>query len=98
MGLATVVTLGIVALIVAALASYLIAIAYTLYRVSFNLGTVLVGVRAIVWQVTPVPKYVGIILNDVMAIDQAAQQLLAWGKGPDAAAVASQVTTMRTSV
>jgi hypothetical protein len=98
MGAASLVTLGIVFLIVAVLAAYLITIAYTLYRVSFNLGTVLIGVRAIVAQVTPVPKYVGIILNDVMAIDQAAQQLLAWGKGPDALEVASHVSTMRTSV
>ena len=98
MGAATVVTLGIVALIVAALAAYLITISYTLYRVSFNLGTVLIGVKAIVAQVTPVPKYVGIILNDVMAIDQAAQQLLSWGKGPDALETASRVSTMRTSV
>lgn len=98
MGAATVVTLAIVFLIVAVLAAYLITIAYTLYRVSFNLGTVLIGVRAIVAQVTPVPKYVGIILNDVMAIDQAAQQLLSWGKGPDALETASRVSTMRTSV
>jgi hypothetical protein len=97
MGAATFVTLGIVFLIVAVLAAYLITIAYTLYRVSFNLGTVLIGVRAIVAQVTPVPKYVGIILNDVMAIDQAAQQLLSWGKGPDALETASRVSTMRTS-
>ncbi|MDQ4134211.1 MAG: hypothetical protein M3179_13665 [Actinomycetota bacterium] len=98
MGAATVVTLAIVFLIVAVLAAYLITIAYTLYRVSFNLGTVLIGVRAIVAQVAPVPKYVGIILNDVMAIDQAAQQLLSWGKGPEALETASRVSTMRTSV
>ncbi len=97
MGAATVVTLGIVFLIVAVLAAYLITIAYTLYRVSFNLGTVLIGVRAIVAQVAPVPKYVGIILNDVMAIDQAAQQLLSWGK-PQALDSASRVSTMRSSV
>ena len=82
----------------AVIALYLITICYTLNHVSFTLGTVIIGVKAIVAQTDPVPKYVGIILNDVMAIDQAAQQLLAWGKGPDAAAVASQVTTMRTSV
>ncbi len=98
MGAASVVTLAIVFLIVAVLAAYLITIAYTLYRVSFNLGTVLIGVRAIVAQVAPVPKYVGIILNDVMAIDQAAQQLLSWGKGPEALETASRVSTMRTSV
>lgn len=79
MGAATVGTLVGVGLIVAVLAMYLIWIVWTLTRVQFNLGTILIGVRAIVKQVQPVPKYVGIILNDVVAIDQAAKQLLAWG-------------------
>ena len=83
MGGATILTLLGVAVIVAALAIYLITITYQLYKVSYNLGTVLVGVRAIVSQVDPVPNYVGIIVNDVQAIDQAAKQLLAWGE-PDA--------------
>lgn len=82
MGAATVGTLVGVGLIVAVLAFYLIWISWTLWRVHFNLGTILVGVRAIVKQVEPVPKYVGIILNDVLSIDQAAKQLLAWGS-PD---------------
>jgi hypothetical protein len=94
-GLATILTLVGVAIIVAALALYLIAISWILNRVSFRLGTVLIGVRAIVNQVQPVPKYVGIIVNDVMAIDQAAQQLLAWGKGPEAASKASRMAAMR---
>jgi hypothetical protein len=94
-GLATILTLVGVAIIVAALALYLIVIAWILNRVSFRLGTVLIGVRAIVNQVQPVPKYVGIIVNDVMAIDQAAQQLLAWGKGPEAASKASRMAAMR---
>jgi len=68
---------------VAVIALYLIAVAWTLRRVSFNVGTVLFGIRAICRQVEPVPKYVGIILNDVMAIDQAAHQLLAWGGEPE---------------
>lgn len=80
MGLATVVTLIGVAAIVVVLAIYLITISYTLNYVSFTVGTVLVGVRAIVGQTDPVPKYVGIIVNDVVAIDQAANQLLAWGE------------------
>ncbi|MGI8777532.1 MAG: hypothetical protein ACR2LJ_09135 [Acidimicrobiales bacterium] len=95
MGLATILTLVGTAIIVAALALYLIAISYVLNRVSFRLGTVLIGVRAIVHQVEPVPKYVGILVNDVMAIDQAAQQLLAWGKGPEATARISGMAPMR---
>ena len=86
MGLATILTLVGVAIIVAALAIYLIVIAWILNRVSFRLGTVLIGIKAIVHQVEDVPRYVGILVNDVMAIDQAAHQLLAWGKGPDSVA------------
>jgi hypothetical protein len=83
LGAATVVTLIGVGAIVAVLAIYLITIAVTLYRVHFNLGTIIVGVKAICLQVSVVPKYVGIIMNDVLAIDQAAKQLLAWGGDPE---------------
>ncbi len=86
MGLATILTLVGVAIIVAALALYLIMISWILNRVSFRLGTVLIGIKAIVHQVEDVPRYVGILVNDVMAIDQAAHQLLAWGKGPESVA------------
>lgn len=82
MGLATIVSLIGVALIVAAIALYLIAIVLNLQHVTFTLGTVIIGVKAIVAQTDPVSKYVGIILNDVTAIDQAASQLLAWGEQP----------------
>ncbi|MBA2437173.1 MAG: hypothetical protein H0V52_02335, partial [Acidimicrobiia bacterium] len=47
MGAATIVTLIGVFLVVAALAGYLITIAATLRDVSFTLGTVIIGVRAI---------------------------------------------------
>ena len=83
MGAASIVTFIGVGLIVAVLALYLIWIAWTLYRVYFNLGTIIVGIKAICKQVEPVPKYVGIIMNDVLAIDQAAHQLLAWGGEPE---------------
>ena len=95
MGAATIATLFGVAIIVAALAAYLIVIAYVLNRVSFRLGTVLIGVRAIVAQTDAVPKYVGIILNDVMAIDQAAHQLLAWGQAPEDIDKVSRTKAMR---
>jgi uncharacterized protein YoxC len=80
MGAATIVTLIGVFLVVAALAIYLIIIAATLRDVSFTLGTIIIGVQAIVHQTDPVPTYVGTILSDVVAIDQAANQLLSWGK------------------
>ncbi len=94
MGAATIATLVGVTIIVAALAAYLITISYVLYRVSFRLGTVLIGVRAIVAQTDAVPKYVGIILNDVMAIDQAAHQLLSWGKTPEDISKVSRMRAM----
>jgi hypothetical protein len=80
MGAATIVTLIGVFLVVAALALYLTWIAMTLRDVSFTLGTILIGVRAIQNQTATVPTYVGTILSDVVAIDQAANQLLSWGK------------------
>ncbi len=83
MGAATIVTLIGVGAIVAVLALYLITIAWTLWRVHFNLGTIIIGIKSICRQVEPVPKYVGIIMNDVLAIDQAAKQLLAWGGDPE---------------
>ena len=83
MGAATVVTLIGVGVIVVVLALYLITIALTLYRVHYNLGTIIVGINAICLQVSSVPKYVGIVMNDVLAIDQAAKQLLAWGGDPE---------------
>ncbi len=80
MGAATIVTLIGVFLVVAALALYLTWIALALRGVSFTLGTILIGVRAIQNQTNDVPTYVGTILSDVVAIDQAANQLLSWGK------------------
>jgi|GEM_PF-2334674 len=80
MGAATIVTLVGVFLAVGAIALYLIIIAYTLNRVSFNLGTVLIGVRAIVNQTAPVGEVVGQIADDVTAIDNAVKDLLAQGR------------------
>lgn len=94
MSLATIVLFIGIAVAVAIIALYLIAVAWTLYRVYFNLGTVIVGVKSICKQVEPVPKYVGIILNDVMAIDQAAHQLLAWGGEPEDMVVDPRIARM----
>ena len=94
MSAATIVLFIGIGVAVAIIALYLIAVAYTLNRVSFNVGTVLVGVRSIGAQVRPVPKYVGIILNDVMAIDQAAHQLLAWGGNEEDMVVDPRIARM----
>lgn len=80
MGLATIVTLVGVFLIVAALAGYLITIAATLRDVSFTLGTVLIGVRAIANQTAPLRGVVNDILGDVVAMDTALKGLLSGGR------------------
>jgi len=79
---------------VAVIALYLITVAWILNRVTFTLGTVIVGVKSICKQVEVVPKYVGIILNDVLAIDQAAHQLLAWGGEPEDMVVDPRIARM----
>ncbi len=71
MGAATIVTLVGVALVVVALAAYLTIIAYTLNRVSFTLGTILIGVRAIEERCVPLDGLVKGILGEVDAIDKA---------------------------
>ncbi|MGI8757886.1 MAG: hypothetical protein ACR2K0_01095 [Acidimicrobiales bacterium] len=80
MGAATIVTLVAVFLVVAALAGYLITIAATLRDVSFTLGTILIGVRAIANQTAPLKGVVGDIVGDVVAIDTAFKGLLARGQ------------------
>ncbi|MDP9071414.1 MAG: perilipin family protein [Actinomycetota bacterium] len=79
MGAATVVTLIGVFVAVAAVALYLIIIAYTLNKVSFTVGTVLIGVRAIASQCEPLKGVVGDIVADVTAVEQAMGRLVAEG-------------------
>jgi len=81
MGLATIVTLVGVAIIVAALAFYLITIAKTLQHVSFTVGTVLIGVRAIAAQCQPLQPVIRDIANDVSAIDDDLEALVTGGEG-----------------
>ena len=81
MGLATIVTLVGVAIIVAALAFYLITIAATLNHVSFTVGTVLIGVRAIAAQTQPLQPVIRDIVNDVTAIDDDLEALVTGGEG-----------------
>jgi hypothetical protein len=82
-GLATVGTLVGVFVIVAALAIYLITIAAILRHVSFTVGTVLIGVRAIANQTAPLGPVVRDILGDVRAIEDDLEALLgAGGRAP----------------
>ena len=76
MGPETVVTLIGVFLGVGAVALYLIIIAYTLNKVSFTVGTVLIGVRSIAAQTEPVGAVVGDILRETEAIEHALSNLL----------------------
>jgi hypothetical protein len=84
MGLATVVTLIGVFLGVGAVALYLIIIAYTLNKVSFTVGTVLIGVRAIAAQTEPVGSVVSDIYKEVQAIENALSNLLGEAPAPRA--------------
>lgn len=76
MGAATIVTLIAVAVIVGAVALYLIVITFTLRYVSYTLGTILIGVRAIAHRAQPVGEVVTGILEDVEAVDDALRELV----------------------
>ena len=76
MGPATVVTLLGVFLGVGAVAIYLIIIAATLNKVSFTVGTVLIGVRSIAAQCEPIGNVVGDILRQTQDIENAMAGLL----------------------
>lgn len=84
MGPETVVTLIGVFLGVGAVALYLIIIAYTLNKVSFTVGTVLIGVRAIAAQTEPVGNVVGDIYRGAQAIEHALANLLGDAPAPRA--------------
>ena len=75
-GLATIVTLIGVFAIAAVLAGYLIVIALLLREVSFNVGTVLIGVRAIANQCAPLGPVIRDIVGDVRAIEEDLEALL----------------------
>jgi len=77
MPVAAIVTLVLVFVLVAAIALYLIIIAYTLYDVTFTLGTILIGVRAIAYQTEPVGDVLGGIAGDVKAIEAALGDVVA---------------------
>ena len=83
MSAAAIVTLVGVAVLAGALAVYLFVIAMILKKVSFTLGTVLVGVRAIAHQTEPVNEVVGAIYEDLNAIDEALAGLVAKATDPN---------------
>lgn len=82
-GGATIGAFVVIAVIVLALAGYLIAVATILRRVSFTLGTVIIGVRAIANQTAPVGEVVGDIATNVASIQNALRGVLGLpGIGP----------------
>ena len=81
MGPEAIVTVVGVALIVGALAVYLIVISYSLYKVSYTLGTVLIGVRAIAARCEKLSGVVSSVANDVAAVERAMERLAAGRDG-----------------
>ena len=83
LSIATYVAFVIIAVVVLAIAGYLIVVAYVLRKVSFTLGTILIGVRSIAYQTEPVNDVVSGIAADVAAIQAALRGLLpAGGRSP----------------
>lgn len=75
-GGATILAFVVVALVVLALAGYLVTVAFILRKVSFTLGTVIIGVRAIANQTAPVGEVVGDIATNVISIQNALRGVL----------------------
>ncbi|MGH9129080.1 MAG: hypothetical protein ACRDY2_08970 [Acidimicrobiales bacterium] len=66
----------VIAIVVLALAGYLITVAFVLKRVSVTLGSVITGVRAIANQTAPVGEVVGDIAANVLATQNALRGVL----------------------
>lgn len=81
----TIFTLAVVAIIVAALALYLIEIASNLNHVSFTVGTVLVGVRSIAAQTEPLAPVVRDLVSNISAIDSELEALVSQGESVEKA-------------
>ena len=71
MGAETIATLVVTAVIVAALAVYVLAIGLALRRLSLTLGTILIGLRAIRMQTAPLGAVLGDLTEDVDVIEDA---------------------------
>lgn len=80
MGAATIVTLIGVAIIVAAIVLYLINICMILNHVSFTVGTVIIGVKAIAAACEPLAPVLRDIKNNISAIDEDLEALVTGGE------------------
>jgi uncharacterized protein YoxC len=81
LGFNTIFTLAVVAVIVAVLALYLIDICQNLNHVSFTVGTIIIGLRAIEQKTEPLGSVVRQIASDVSSVDQEFAGLAADGDG-----------------
>ncbi len=75
MGAETIATLVVTAIIVAALAVYVLAIGLQLRRLSFTLGTILMGLRAIRMQTAPLGPVFEDLAQDVDALEGALEEM-----------------------
>ena len=87
---AAIVTLIAVALTVLALAFYLVYVALMLRHVSFTLGTIIAGLRAIAHQTEPLEPVVAEINQDLAEVQGALDQLLESKLGADGAKAAKE--------
>ena len=71
MGSETIATLVLTAVVVAALALYVLAIGLALRRLSLTLGTILIGLRAIRMQTAPLGPVLDDLVEDVDVIEDA---------------------------
>lgn len=71
MGAETIATLVVTAVVVAALAVYVLAIGLALRKLSLTLGTILIGLRAIRMQTAPIGAVLGDLVEDVDVVDDA---------------------------
>ena len=71
MGAETIATLVVTAVIVAALAVYVLAIGLALRRLSFTLGTILIGLQAIRMQTAPLGAVLEDLTEDVDVVEDA---------------------------
>ena len=82
MGIESILTFIGVGAIVVVLALYLITVASMLTHVSFTVGTILVGVRSIAHQTGPIGGVLREIVNEVQAIEEDLDALVASAEEP----------------
>ncbi len=73
---AGIVTLVAIALVVVALAGYLLHVIWLLHRTSFALGTIVAGLRAIAYQTRPIGPVVRAVNADLGAVQEALEGIL----------------------